>query len=104
MSLESWKAWFVSTCELILRKLPEDQCALFYQSDILLLDDSDETMCEGWLDKSFLVQTAAAKVKIPLLWHKIFLIGDMRSRKFSRANYSHLLCFSKVIEPTIYSL
>lgn len=37
MNVEEWKIWFMNAVSLILEKLPEGSCAIFYQTDVKLL-------------------------------------------------------------------
>jgi len=101
LTLDSWKEWFTKAAEAIFSKLKDKEVAIFYQSDIKILesDSGKGSRCKEWVDKAFLIQIAAQKYNVPLLWHKIYLIGDMKALKFSRSNYSHMICFSKTSFP-----
>jgi len=85
----------VSTINLILTKLPKDEFAIFYQSDIKVFDHQKKKITKEWIDKSFLINLAAQNTDSVLLWHKIFLFGEIGQIKPNRASYSHMLCFSK---------
>lgn len=37
LSLEEWKVWFVQCVTLILERLAEKECAIFYQTDIKII-------------------------------------------------------------------
>ena len=85
-NLRRWRGWFVDAAELVLRSLPPAGAAIFFQTDI---------RHEGtWVDKSFLVQQAAERVSVPLLWHKIALRAPVGTNTNDRPGYAHLLCFS----------
>lgn len=87
MSLAEWEAWFVRAASLVLSRCPDDGVAIFFQTDI---------KNEGaWVDKGFLVQTAARERGFALLWHKIVCRVEPGQATFGRPAYSHLLCFSK---------
>jgi len=90
LTLEQWKNWFIETAELIFSRAHPSSVILFFQSDI---------KHEGqWVDKAYLVQKAAEKTNIPLLWHKIFCRTAPGYTTFGRPSYSHLLCFSKELK------
>lgn len=92
-SLAQWKEWFQSTAELVMSKTPDDGVAIFFQSDIKV---------EGtWVDKAYIVQKAAEKVGLELLWHKIFCRAPAGMITFGRPAYSHMLCFSKNVRVDI---
>jgi hypothetical protein len=104
MTLETWKIWFVDTAELILRKLADGNCAVFYQTDVKILeskvlDEHDRcrrTECREWVDKSFLCHLGASRVPgVKLLWHKVMLLSEPESIKTGRPCYTHMVCFGK---------
>jgi len=87
MGLAEYKVFFESTARLIMSRVPPNEVAIFYQSDIKV---------DGqWLDKGFLVQKAAEAAGCALLWHKIALIAPAGSSRYGRPTYSHMLCFSR---------
>jgi hypothetical protein len=87
LSLDEWKKWFFNTASLIMSKCPDDGVSIFYQTDIKF---------NGiWVDKSFLIQKAAEKEELNLLWHKIILRAPPGTITFGMPSYSHILCFSK---------
>lgn len=87
--LERWRAWFVDAATLVLRKTPDTTAAVFFQTDI---------KHDGvWIDKSFLVQQAAAAAGVPLVWHKVALRAPIGTQTNARPGYAHLLCFSKTV-------
>ncbi len=93
MNLEQWKSWFMSSAELVLSKCAPDGICIFYQSDIKR---------DGvWVDKSYLCQKAAEQTGDVLIAHKIICRSPPGNASFGRVGYSHLLCFSKTIRPTI---
>lgn len=88
LTLEAWRAWFVEAARAVLRFLPEDGLALFFQSDI---------RHRGvWIDKSYLVQRAAEDQGASLVFHKIVCRKPPGTVSHGRPSYSHLLGFSKV--------
>ncbi|WP_408095880.1 SAM-dependent methyltransferase [Peredibacter sp. HCB2-198] len=92
-TLSQWKEWFQTTAELVMSKTPDDGVAIFFQSDIKV---------EGtWVDKAFIVQKAAEKIGLELLWHKIFCRAPAGMTTFGRPAYSHMLCFSKNVRADV---
>jgi hypothetical protein len=86
-SLAQWKEWFTDTAALIMSRCADDGVAVFYQSDIKY---------EGvWVDKAYLVQKAAEKEGLELLWHKVVCRVPPGIATFGKPAYSHILCFSK---------
>jgi hypothetical protein len=93
MSPEVWTAWFTGAAALVLSRTPEDGCAIFFQSDVR----------RGglWVDKAYLVQRAAEREGVPLLFHKIVCRKPAGTITHGRAAYSHLLCFSRGVRPDL---
>ena len=84
--VDRWRPWFTGAAEAVLRHTPRAACAVFYQTDVKHRGT--------WIDKSFLVQQAAANAGVPLLWHKIVCRAPAGQATFGRPGYAHLLCFS----------
>lgn len=85
--LERWRTWFVDAAECVLRSLPRSgSAAVFFQTDI----------CHDgiWIDKAFLVQLAAERASVPLIWHKVALRAPVGTATHERPGYAHLLCFA----------
>lgn len=87
----SWRSWFLDAAERVIRWLPADGVAVFFQSDILERG--------AWVDKGYLVQRAAEAAEAALVWHKIVCRVPPGSVSRGRAGYSHLLCFSRNVRP-----
>lgn len=87
MSIEQWKPWFLEAATRVLRSVPDDGVAIFFQSDLK----------KGgvWIDKGYLVSRAAESVGMELLWHKIVCRRPPGTLTFGRPAYSHMLCFSR---------
>jgi len=91
LGFAGWRAWFVDAAVRVLDATPDDGVAIFFQSDI---------RHEGqWVDKSFLVQSAAVERGAPLLFHRIVCRKPAGTRTSGRATYSHLLGFSRSVRP-----
>jgi hypothetical protein len=88
MSFEDWRRWFENAARTILRWLPHDGAAIFYQSDV--------RRNESWVDKSHLILRAADAENAALIWHKIVCRQppDTASRD-ARPSYSHVLCLRR---------
>jgi len=81
-----WRTWFVDAAELVLRSTPRASASVFFQTDV---------KHDGvWIDKSFLVQLAAERAGIQLVWHKTALRAPIGTTTNLRPGYAHLLCFS----------
>ena len=91
LSFEGWRTWFETSVARILRWLPEDGVAIFFQSDIRR---------EGvWVDKGELVARGAAAESAVLVWHKIVCRLAPDTPTFGRASYAHLVCYAKSPRP-----
>ena len=88
---DGWRTWFESAVQRVLDWVSADGVAIFFQTDVLH---------QGvWIDKSHLVQTAAAGAHLGLVWHKIVCRTAPGSTRPGRPGYSHLLCFSRTPRP-----
>lgn len=91
LGYEAWRDWFVAAAQAVIRYVPVDGVAIFFQSDIRI---------EGtWIDKGYLVSKAAEQERAHLLWHKIVCRKAPGTIMFGRASYSHMLCFSRSERP-----
>ncbi len=87
-SFEAWRVWFVDAARAILRWLPDDGVAIFYQTDVR----RDET----WVDKGYLVSSAAEAEFAATIWHKIVARqAPGTANPEGRPSYSHLLCLGR---------
>ena len=85
--LAAWRAWFVGAARAVIRWVPEDGVAIFFQSDI---------RHQGvWIDKGYLVQRAAEEEAARLVWHKIVCRRPPGTIALGRPSYSHMLCVSR---------
>ena len=85
--LEPWRAWFVDAARRVLRWVPSDGVAIFFQSDV--------RVGATWIDKGYLVQRAAELEGATLVWHKIVCRSPPGSIAIGRPSYSHMLCFTR---------
>jgi hypothetical protein len=87
LRFDGWQEWFVDAAELVLRSVPDEGVAIFYQSDI---------RHQGlWVDKGALVMRAAERAAMPLLFHRIVCRRPPGTVTMGRATYSHLLGFAR---------
>ncbi len=109
----SYETWFQEACELLFSKVAPGQFAIFYQTDIKMVEGAQVRVRERgpalsrspraiqvqrWLDKSFLVSLAARVCGFTLLFRKVVPFSSAfgsKSVKFGRPSYSHVLCFAR---------
>jgi len=92
-TLDAWRRFFVDAAALILTRLPDEGVAIFVQSDII---------ADGvWIDKGALVQEAAARVGMPLIFHKIVNRVPAGTVTIGRASFSHMLGFARAVRPAL---
>jgi hypothetical protein len=91
LSLAEWKEWFIDAARATIESTPAEGATLFFQSDI---------KCDGeWVDKAYLCQKAAEAAGTRLVFHKIACRVPPGNVTFRRPGYTHLLAFSRTIEP-----
>jgi hypothetical protein len=88
---DAWRRWFVRAAQAVLDWVPDDGVAIFFQTDVLQRG--------VWIDKSFLVLSAAAASGHALVWHKLVCRVPPGSASPGRAGYSHLLCLAREARP-----
>lgn len=87
LDFEGWRGFFVGAARRILRWIPSDGVAIFFQSDI---------RHHGvWVDKGYLIARAAEEEGASLVWHKIVCRMAPGVPTQGRASYSHMLCLSR---------
>ncbi|HEU4403925.1 MAG TPA: hypothetical protein VFS43_01325 [Polyangiaceae bacterium] len=91
LGFEGWRAWFVEAARRVIRWVPPDGVAIFYQSDV--------RRGGTWVDKGYLIARAADEEAAPLLWHKIVCRRPPGTPTWGRASYSHLLCAARSERP-----
>jgi hypothetical protein len=83
LDMAGWQAWFVGTIEAILRWLPPDGVAIFFQSDIRHQG--------AWVDKGYLVQSGIARAGARTVFHKIVCRKPAGTISMGRPSYSHMI-------------
>ncbi len=84
---EGWRAWFVEAARQVMRWVPSEGHAVFYQSDI--------RRGGAWVDKGYMIARAAEDVGAALIWHKIVCRKPPGTITHGRASYSHMLCVTR---------
>lgn len=87
LGFEGWRRWFVETSRLVVRWIPDDGVAIFYQSDI--------RHAGVWIDKGYLVMRAAEEERASIVWHKIVCRRPPGTVSLGRPSYSHMICVSR---------
>jgi hypothetical protein len=91
MGFDRWRAWFLDAARRIIRWVPDDGVAIFFQSDIRYRG--------VWIDKGYLVLRAAEEEQALLVWHKIVCRKPAGTISHGRSTYSHLICASRTLHP-----
>lgn len=91
LSFDEWRRWFEDAAALVMRAVPDDGVAIFFQSDI--------RHAGLWVDKGALVARAAANAGMGLLFHKIVCRKPPGTITFGRSSYAHLLAFARTLRP-----
>lgn len=89
MDLDAWKEWFIGAARRVLRWIPADGVAIFYQSDIRHRGE--------WVDKGYLVMRAAEAERMPLVWHKVVCRRPPGTISHGRATWSHMICVAPAV-------
>ncbi len=89
--LDGWRAWFMGATRTLVRWVPDDGVAIFYQSDIR----HGDTL----VDKGYLVMRAAEDEGASVLWHKIVCRKPPGTLAFGRPSYSHMIALSRAPRP-----
>jgi len=90
LGFEGWRQWFVSTAGRIIRWVPDDGVAIFFQSDI---------RHQGvWVDKGYLIMRAAEEQQAAVVWHKIVCRRPPGTIAQGRPSYSHMTCITRALD------
>lgn len=90
-TIDRYKTFFSDIAEKLMAVTKPDGYCIFIQTD---------RKYEGqWIDKSYLLNKAAEKQGLRLLWHKIVLLREVGKTDLHRPTYSHMMCFSKRAKP-----
>lgn len=87
LDLDAWRAWFVDAARRVIRWVPEDGVAIFFQSDIRIAG--------ALVDKGYLVMRAAEHEGASLLFHKIVCRRAPGTIAFGRPSYSHMIAVTR---------
>lgn len=91
MELGAWKEWFVSAARRVIRFVPSDGVAIFYQSDIRHRGT--------WIDKGHLVMCAADAEAASVLFHTIVCRKPPGTIALGRPSYSHMIALCREPRP-----
>jgi DNA methylase len=85
--LPGWRRWFLEAVRLVVDAVPDQNAALFFQSDI---------KHEGrWVDKGAMVVRAAEDAGAQVLFHKIISRRQPGLLSHGRPGYTHLIAVSR---------
>jgi hypothetical protein len=81
--LDTWRDWFIATVRRVVRWVPREGVAIFYQSDIRHRG--------ALVDKGYLVMRGAEEEGAAVLWHKIVCRKPAGTISLGRPTYSHMI-------------
>jgi len=87
LDLDAWRAWFVTAIRRVVRWIPADGVAIFYQSDV--------RRGGAWIDKGYLVMRGAEDERASTVWHKIVCRKPPGTIALGRPSYSHMICVAR---------
>lgn len=87
VSLEGWMRWFEDAARAVIRWVPDDGVAIFFQSDI--------RYAGAWIDKGHLVHRAADAEGARLVWHSVVCRKPAGTVSLGRPSYSHMICVAR---------
>lgn len=87
LDLDGWRAWFVAAARAVIRFVPDDGVAIFFQSDV--------KRGGVWIDKAHLIHRAIDEENAALAWHKIVCRKPVGTIARGRPSYSHMLCVAR---------
>lgn len=91
LGFDGWRTWFVDTARRVLRWVPDEGVAIFFQSDVRR---------KGlWVDKGYLVHRAMEEEGAALAWHRIVCRKPAGTASYGRATYAHMLCAARAERP-----
>ncbi len=87
LALPAWRVWFLEAVRLVVDCVPDENAALFFQSDIKR---------DGvWVDKGAMVIRAAEDAGARVLFHKIVCRRPPGVLTYGRPGYTHLIAVSR---------
>ncbi len=91
LGFDGWRAWFVGAVRQVIRWVPADGVAIFFQSDVRHRG--------AWIDKGHLVLSGADEVGAATVWHKIVCRHPPGTLTQGRASYAHMICLARAPRP-----
>ena len=85
--IEVWKDWFAFAARRVMRWVPDQGVAIFFQSDI--------RQRGVWIDKGYLVMRAAEQEAHTIAWHKIVCRKPPGTIALGRPSYSHMIAVTR---------
>ena len=93
LGFDGWRAWFVGAVRRVIRWVPEDGAAIFFQSDV---------RHRGvWVDKGHLVLCGADEEHASVAWHRIVCRRPPGTLSQGRATYAHMIALTRVPRPPL---
>lgn len=86
LGLDAWEAFFVDAAEACFGAVPPEGAVVFLQTD--------KRVAGRWISKAGLLLGVAARLGVPLIFHKIVLRHPAGLVAQGRPTYSHLMGFS----------
>ncbi len=89
LALAAWREWFLGAVQLVIASVPDENAALFFQSDI--------KRDGAWIDKGAMVIRAAEDAGARVLFHKIVCRRPPGVLTYGRPGYTHLIAVSRAL-------
>jgi len=93
LDLDGWRAWFVDAVRRVIRWIPPDGVAIFFQSDVRHRG--------AWIDKGHLVLCGADAEGATTLWHRIVCRNPPGTLSQGRASYAHIIGLARTARPPL---
>ncbi len=87
LGFTGWQTWFEDAAARVMESVPDHGVTIFFQSDI--------RHAGLWVDKGALVQRAAERTRMGLLFHRIVCRTPPGTLSLGRATYAHLLGYAR---------
>lgn len=91
LGFDGWRAWFVGAVRRVIRWIPADGVAIFFQSDVRHRG--------AWIDKGHLVLCGADAEGAATVWHRIVCRHPPGTLTQGRASYAHMICLARSARP-----
>ena len=88
-ALGPWRAWFAQAARAVIRWVPDEGLAIFFQSDIRVGGE--------WIDKGYMVLRAAEAEGATPVFHKIVCRAPPGTIAVGRPSYSHMIAVTRTL-------